>query len=436
MIIGTLAIVGRPNVGKSAVFNRLLGERKAIVADTPGVTRDRLYGKAEWLTKEFSIIDTGGIQLADAPFQVEIHAQVEIALAEADAVLLVVDGQSGMTNDDQYIAGLLQKSQKPVILAVNKIDDSMFLADKYEFYALGLGEPLAISATHGIGFGDLLDLIVASFPLKQVNQQPEALAFAVIGQPNVGKSSLVNALLNQKRVIVSDIPGTTRDAVDSLFTYEEKDYLIIDTAGIRKSGRIYENVEKYAVLRALGAIERSNVVLFVLDAEHGIREQDKHVAGYAHEAGKPIIIIYNKWDISVENEQTQTDITDEIRQQLAYLVYAPIIFVSALTKKRIHLIIPMIETVYQNSLKRIDTSIVNEVILDAQRLNPPKTSDGKQLRIYYSSQVAVEPPTFVIFVNNALLMHFSYKRYLENRLREAFDFLGTPIHLIIRNRER
>lgn len=436
MIIGTLAIVGRPNVGKSTIFNRLLGERKAIVADNPGITRDRIYGRAEWLTKQFSIIDTGGIQLEAAPYQEEIFAQVEIAMDEADTILFIVDGKTGITNDDRYIASLLQKTEKPVLLGVNKIDDLAFLNNIYEFYGLGLGDPLALSGAHGIGIGDILDKIIATFNADETSLINKALHFAVIGQPNVGKSSLVNAILNQQRVIVSEIAGTTRDAIDTPFSYNEQDYVIIDTAGIRRRGKVYENIEKYSVLRAMGAIERSDVILFLIDGEAGIREQDKNVAGYAHQAGKPIIIVYNKVDLVGSDQESITVLTKSVRDEFAYLSYAPLIFVSALTRKKVHTILPLIDMVYENSQKRFETNVVNEVILDAQQINPPKTKDGKQLRIYYSAQVAVAPPTFVVFVNNSELMHFSYQRYLENRLREAFDFTGTPLKLIIRNRER
>ena len=436
MIIGTLAIVGRPNVGKSTIFNRLLGERKAIVADNPGITRDRIYGRAEWLTKQFSIIDTGGIQLEAAPYQEEIFAQVEIAMDEADTILFIVDGKTGITNDDRYIASLLQKTEKPVLLGVNKIDDLAFLNNIYEFYGLGLGDPLALSGAHGIGIGDILDKIIATFETEEISQINKALHFAVIGQPNVGKSSLVNAILNQQRVIVSEIAGTTRDAIDTPFSYNDQDYIIIDTAGIRRRGKVYENIEKYSVLRAMGAIERSDVILFLIDGEAGIREQDKNVAGYAHQAGKPIIIVYNKIDLVGSDQENITALTKSVRDEFAYLSYAPLIFVSALTRKKVHTILPLIDMVYENSQKRFETNVVNEVILDAQQINPPKTKDGKQLRIYYSAQVAVAPPTFVVFVNNSELMHFSYQRYLENRLREAFDFTGTPLKLIIRNRER
>lgn len=436
MINGIVAIVGRPNVGKSTIFNRMIGERKSIVEDTPGVTRDRIYGKAEWLTKEFRIIDTGGIQLADQPFQEEIKMQVEIAIDEADTIVFVVSGKEGMTPDDEYIARLLQRSGKPIIIAVNKIDDHHLNDAIYEFYALGLGDPIAVSGVHGIGIGDVLDAIIQSFPKESRKEYEGMTKFCVIGRPNVGKSSLVNAILNQERVIVSNVEGTTRDAIDTPFKREGKDYVVIDTAGIRKRGKVYENIEKYSVLRAMSAIERSDVVLVVIDGETGIREQDKHVAGYAHEAGKGVIIVYNKWDTVEKDEQTMNKITKEIRTQFLYLSYAPILFVSAKSKQRIQTILPEIDKVHDYSLMRIQTNVLNEVLMDAQLMTPPPTHNGKRLKIYYASQVAVAPPTFVLFVNEPELLHFSYQRFLENRLREAFSFEGTTLKIIARERNR
>ncbi len=435
MIDGIVAIVGRPNVGKSTIFNRIIGERMSIVEDTPGVTRDRIYAKGNWLTKDFRLIDTGGIQLVDQPFQTEIRAQVEIAVEEADVIIFVVSGKDGLTADDHYIAKMLHRSDKPVILAVNKIDDVAMAPNAYEFYALGFDTVIPVSGAHGIGIGDVLDEVIAQFPKKKLNEYEGKIKFAIIGRPNVGKSSLVNAILNQERVIVSEIEGTTRDAIDSPFTRDGKDYVVIDTAGIRKRGKVYENIEKYSVLRALSAIERADVILFVLDGVSGIREQDKHVAGYAHEAGKPIVIVYNKWDGVEKDESTINRVTEEIRKQFIYLSYAPILFVSALTKQRVHQIIPMIERLYDYSNLRIQTSILNEVILDAQLFTPPPTHNGQRLKIMYASQVAVAPPTFILFVNDPTLMHFSYRRYIENRLREAFVFEGTPIHIIARAKE-
>jgi GTPase len=435
MIDGVVAIVGRPNTGKSTLFNRLIGERLSIVEDTPGVTRDRIYGIATWLTKQLRIIDTGGIQLLDQPFQKEIKMQVEIAIEEADVIVFVTDGKEGLTTDDQFISRMLHKSKKQVILAVNKIDDVSLQDAQYEFYSMGFEDCIIVSSAHGIGVGDLLDAIIAKLGKRIIPSYEGMLKFSVIGRPNVGKSSLVNALLNQERVIVSEIEGTTRDAIDTPFIKDDKNYVVIDTAGIRKRGKVYENIEKYAVLRAMSAIERSDVVLFLIDGITGIREQDKHVAGYAHEAGKPIIIVYNKWDAVEKDEHTINTVTQNIRKEFLYLSYAPILFISALTKQRVHTLIPKIEEVYENSTRRITTSVLNEVILDAQAITPAPTHNGKRLKIYYSSQVAVAPPTFILFVNEPDLMHFSYRRHLENRLREAFNFDGTPIHIMARPKE-
>lgn len=436
MINGIIAIVGRPNVGKSTVFNRLVGERKSIVEDTPGVTRDRIYGKCEWLTKELRVIDTGGIQLADQPFKDEIQMQVEIAIDEADCIIFVVSGKEGVTSDDEYIARLLQRAKKTIILAVNKIDDIVQSDAIYEFYSLGIGDPIAISGAHGIGIGDMLDEVIQALPVKQKDEYEGMTRFSVIGRPNVGKSSLVNAILNQERVIVSTIEGTTRDAIDTPFKREGKDYVVIDTAGIRKRGKVYENIEKYSVLRAMSAIERSDVVLVVIDGELGIRDQDKHVAGYAHEAGKGVIIVYNKWDTVDKDEQTMNKIEKELRAHFLYLSYAPILFVSAKNKTRIQTILPIIDEVHDFSVLRVQTNVLNEVIMDAQLMTPPPTHKGKRLKIYYASQVAVAPPTFVLFVNEPSLLHFSYQRYLENCLREAFQFTGTTLRILSRERSR
>ncbi len=435
MIRGIAAIVGRPNVGKSTIFNRMIGERKSIVEDTPGVTRDRIYGKVEWLTQEFRLIDTGGIQLADQPFQEEIRMQVEIAVDEADVIIFVVNGREGLTNDDEYIARMLQRSEKPVILAVNKVDNAEMQANIYEFYNLGIGDPTAVSGIHGIGIGDILDEVIRSFPKKKINDYEGMTKFCLIGRPNVGKSSLVNALLNEDRSIVSQIEGTTRDAIDTPFQRDGKEYVVIDTAGIRKRGKVYESIEKYSVLRAMSAIERSDVVLVVLDGETGIREQDKHVAGYAHEAGKGVILVYNKWDAVEKDEQTMNQITKKLRQEFIYLDYAPILFVSAKSGQRVNALLPLIDEVHDYALLRIQTNILNEVIMDAQLMTPPPTHKGQRLKIYYASQVAVAPPTIVLFVNDPSLLHFSYQRYLENRLREAFGFTGTTLRIIARERK-
>lgn len=432
---GIVAIVGRPNVGKSTFFNRIIGERVSIVEDTPGVTRDRIYAKANWLGSNFTLIDTGGIELSDQPFLEEIKAQVEIAITEADVIIQLCNGQDGVTKDDLYVSRLLKKTKKPVILAVNKIDDVVFKANIYDFYQLGIGEPIACSSSHGIGVGDVLDLVCDNLPIVSEKTEDDVVRFSIIGRPNVGKSSLTNALLNQERVIVSDLEGTTRDAIDTPFVREGQKYVVIDTAGIRKKGKVYESVEKYSVLRAHLAIEKSDVVLVMIDASVGIREQDKHVAGYAHEANKAIIIVVNKWDLVEKNERTMNEFIADIRAQFKYLAYANIVFLSAITKKKIHNLFPAILSSYENSKKRISTSILNEVIMDAQMLTPPAGFNQGTIRIYYASQVAIQPPTFVLFVNNPRFMHFSYMRYLENRLREAVDFEGTPIRFILRERK-
>lgn len=435
MIDGTIAIVGRPNVGKSTVFNRMLEQRLSIVEDTPGVTRDRIYGDCTWLNKTYRLIDTGGIQIADQPFAKEINMQVEIAIEEADVIIFLCNGREGLTNDDQYIAKLLRKSHKPIVLGVNKIDDITKLNDSYEFYNLGIGDPIPVSGVHGIGIGDVLDKCTELMPQRQEESYDGMIKFAIIGRPNVGKSSLTNAFLKQDRVIVSNIEGTTRDAVDTVFEADGKTYVVIDTAGIRKRGKVWENVEKYSVLRAKGAIERSDVSLIVLDGEKGIIEQDKHVAGLAHEAKKGVIIVYNKWDLVDKDDKTMDKITKEIRNQFAYLDYAPIAFVSAKDNKRVNTLIPLIDQVYDNVNLRIKTNVLNEVIMDAQLANPAKTHNGKRLKIYYASQVQTAPCVIVLFVNDPELMHFSYQRYIENQLRLAFGFEGVPITIVARKKE-
>lgn len=436
MISGTVAIVGRPNVGKSTIFNRFLGERVSIVEDTPGVTRDRIYAQVEWLTRKFNLIDTGGIQLEEASFQEDINIQVEIAIEEADTIIFVTDGLTGLLDDDYHIAKLLRSSGKHIILAVNKIDDIEHLHNIYEFYNLGLGDPIALSGEHGVGVGDVLDAVVKSLEHLVADETDDAIRFAVIGRPNVGKSTLVNNILKEDRVIVSNIEGTTRDAIDTRFTDPEtgEEFVVVDTAGIRKRGKVYENIEKYSVLRAMSAIDKADVVVFVIDGEKGIIEQDKTVAGYAVNAGKPIIIAYNKWDIVDKDEKDVVAKTEQIRNEFVYLRYAPVVFISSLTGQRVNRIIPLVKELYENSNRRIQTSVLNEVILDAQVMSPPPIHDGRRLRIYYATQVSVVPPTFIIFVNDENLVHFSYKRYLENRLREAFIFDGTPIKIIARKR--
>lgn len=434
MIRGVAAIVGRPNVGKSTLFNRLLGERKSIVDDTPGVTRDRIYGDVEWLTQTFRLIDTGGIQLEDQDFGDEINVQVDIAIEEADVIIFLASAREGVTADDLAIARKLRKAGKPVVLAVNKADNEKLQMEVYDFYQLGLDDPITLSASHGIGIGDLLDRVMEKMPVRDLKPYEGVTSFCVIGRPNVGKSSLVNAILKEDRTIVSNVEGTTRDAIDTPFFYEGREYMIIDTAGIRKRGKIWENIEKYSILRAVSAIERSNVVLFLIDGEKGIRAQDKHVAGLAHEAGKGVIIVYNKWDAVEKDEKTMQQITKKIREEFKYLDYAPVAFVSALTGAKVQNLIPLIDQVHEMCTLRVPTNVLNDVILDAQMMNPPKPHNGRQLKIYYSSQVSVEPPTIVLFVNDPELLHFSYTRYIENRLREAFGFTGTPIHITARKR--
>ena len=431
-----VAIVGRPNVGKSTIFNRLAGERISIVEDTPGVTRDRIYARTEWLGHPFNLIDTGGIDIGDEPFLTQITEQAEIAIEEADVIIFVVSVKEGVTDADEKVARILYRTDKPVVLAVNKVDNPELRADIYDFYSLGFGEPIPVAGTHGIGTGDLLDKIIKEFPKDATNEEDDSIKFSFIGRPNVGKSSLVNAILGENRVIVSNIEGTTRDAIDTRFETEDgTKYTMIDTAGIRKKGKVYENTEKYSVLRAMRAIDRSDVVCMVLNAEEGIREQDKHVAGYAHEAGRAIVIVVNKWDTLKKDNKTMSDFENLIRQEFQYLSYAPIVFVSAKTKQRLDKLPELIKRVNDNHEQRISSAVLNDVVMDAIAHNPTPTDNGKRLRIYYATQVAIKPPTFVIFVNDPELMHFSYERFLENQIREAFDFEGTPIHIIERRRK-
>lgn len=431
-----VAIVGRPNVGKSTVFNRIAGERISIVEDTPGVTRDRIYARSEWMGQAFNLIDTGGIDIGDEPFVTQITEQAEIAIDEADVIVFVTSVKEGVTDADEKVARILYKTDKPVILAVNKVDNPEVRSEIYDFYSLGFGDPVPISGTHGIGTGDLLDLIVKNFPEDATEEIDDSIKFSFIGRPNVGKSSLVNAILGENRVIVSNIEGTTRDAIDTKFTTEDGSvYTMIDTAGIRKKGKVYENTEKYSVLRAMQAIDRSDVVCVVLNAEEGIREQDKHVAGYAHDAGRGIVIVVNKWDTLKKDSYTMKEFESHIRNEFQYLSYAPIVFVSAKTHQRLNELPKLIKRVDENHSKRVSSAVLNDVIMDAIAHNPTPTDNGKRLRIYYATQVAVKPPTFVIFVNDPELMHFSYERFLENQLRVAFDFEGTPLHLIERRRK-
>ncbi|GGV09769.1 ribosome biogenesis GTPase Der [Lactobacillus acetotolerans] len=436
MVLPVVAIVGRPNVGKSTLFNRIINHRLAIVEDKPGVTRDRNYAQAEWLGHKFDLIDTGGITWQNGKLEDEIRAQAEIAIKEADVIVLLVSVVNHMTDLDERIAHLLYRTKKPVILAVNKADNPEQRTDIYDFYSLGLGEPIPVSSVHGTGIGDLLDKIVDAFPKDLDKKEEDEISFSIIGRPNVGKSSIVNKLVGEKRVIVNNEEGTTRDAVDTPFVGEDgSKFRIVDTAGIRRRGRVYEKTEKYSVMRAMAAIEHSDVVCLVLDASTGIREQDKHVAGYAHDAGRGIIIVVNKWDLPKKNSSSGKDFVQIIHQEFQYLNYAPIIFISAKTGQRLDQIPKMVKKVYKNQNQRIKSSTLNDLLLDASKLVPTPLIKGKRLRVYYMTQVSTNPPTFVVFVNDPDLMHFSYQRFLVNQLRDNFDFRGTPIKIIPRKRK-
>lgn len=438
MVLPTVALVGRPNVGKSTLFNRIAEERISIVEDTPGVTRDRIYTHAQWLGKEFSLIDTGGITVSDLSLNQEIKTQAEIAINEADIVVLVVDARVGVTNEDEAVARILYQAQKPVVLAANKADNLAQRQDIYDFYALGLGEPYPVSGVHGTGMGDLLDQIIKNFPDENLVVDDDSIKFSFIGRPNVGKSSLVNAILGENRVIVSNQEGTTRDSIDTKFIDRDSGqlYTMIDTAGIRKRGKVYENTEKYAVMRALRAIDRSDVVVVVLDGAQGIREQDKRVAGYAHEAGRGVIIAVNKWDaVSNKDQKTMQEFTEYIRQEFRYLSYAPIIFISALKHQRLDQIVELVTAINENQQRRIQSSLLNELLLKATAIAPAPIVKNHRLKVYYLTQVQVKPPTFVVFVNDPELFHFSYERFITNQLREVFDFTGAPIKLIPRLRK-
>jgi len=434
MSLGLVALVGAPNVGKSTIFNRFVGTRQSIVEDTPGVTRDRIYGSATWLTKQFRVVDTGGIEIKDKPFQTQIRAQVQIAIDEADLIIFLVDGKSGLTGDDQAVAKLLYKCKKPVILAVNKIDNIDHISDLGDFYALGLGDPIAISGAHGIGIGDLLDKVVSMLPEKPDTDYGNAVTFSLIGRPNVGKSSLTNRILGQSRVIVDSTPGTTRDSIDTPFSKDDRNYVIIDTAGLVKKGRIYEAIDKYAALRALSAIDRSQVAILVLDASSGIVDQDRHVVGYAIDAKKAVVVLVNKWDLH-EKGLTQETFVKKFQEKFKFLDYAKVIFVSAKDGTGIEKIYPAIAEAFDSYNRRISTSIINKIIIDAQAMNPTPEFNHGRLKVLFANQVAANPPTFVFFCNNPKFAHFSYTRYLENRLRESFDFSGSPINIIYRERK-
>lgn len=432
-----LAIVGRPNVGKSTLFNYIGQKRVSIVEDIPGVTRDRIYLDAEWLDREFTMIDTGGIEIeSNDKILTAMRYQAKLAIDEADAILFMVDGKVGLTSADEEVAIILRNTRKPVIVAVNKVDNMQKANEIYEFYNLGLGDPIPISAANALNIGDLLDEIVKRLPSEEmVEEDTEKIRVAVIGRPNVGKSSLVNRLVGEERVIVSDIAGTTRDAIDTHFTKDGTSFVLIDTAGMRRKAKVELPVERYSVMRALRAVDRSDVVLIVIDAVDGVTEQDKKIAGYAHEAGKASVIIVNKWDLLEKDGKTSLRFTENIRTELAFMQYSPVLFISALTNQRVSRVTELIKFVAEQHTMRVATSVLNQVIEDAVSINPPPSQFGRRLKIYFTTQPNVKPPTFVFFVNEPEIMHFSYLRFLENRLRESFGFEGTPLKLVVRGRK-
>lgn len=432
-----VAVVGRPNVGKSAFFNYIVGKRVSIVEDTPGVTRDRIYARSEWRDREFTVVDTGGIEpySSDAILK-QMKAQAEIAIETADVIILITDIKSGIMPADEEVAQLLRKSGKPVVVAVNKVDNVGDVpAETYEFYGLGIGEVFPISSLHGLGIGDLLDAVYGHFPGEPDEEDDEdGIHVAIIGKPNSGKSSLLNKFLGEERAIVSDIPGTTRDALDTPVEYDGRNFVFIDTAGIRRKSKIYDNVEKYSILRSLSAIERADVCIVLIDALDGVTEQDTKIAGYAHEEGKGVIVAINKWDLVAKDNSVRKKITDQATEKLAFMQYAPIATISAKTGKKVENLYEMIESVYNSCCIRISTGILNDILNDATAMVQPPTDKGKRLKIFYITQASVKPPTFVIFVNSKKLLHFSYLRYIENQLREAFGFFGTPVRFIVRER--
>ncbi|AMP20567.1 ribosome biogenesis GTPase Der [endosymbiont 'TC1' of Trimyema compressum] len=434
-----VAIVGRPNVGKSTIFNRIIGQSTAIVDDTPGVTRDRLYGDAQWLKHSFMLIDTGGIQWAGEDFSESIAKQANIAIDEADVILMVVDSRTGATIEDERVARILQKNNKPVVLAVNKVDN--FAKDNaYEFYTLGLGDPIPISAAHGTNMGDLLDAIVSYFDNIEIEEEDEeedddSVKIALVGRPNVGKSSLLNKLCNEERVIVSDIAGTTRDAIDEKVTYYGKDYTLIDTAGIRRKSKVGEFIEKVTVIRSVRAMERADVVFVLIDAVEGLTEQDKRIAGTAEENGKATVLVVNKWDLIKKDSKTMATFEEDLRDKMSFMNYAPIVFISALTGQRIGDLYKLADLVYTNAHRKIETSTINQLLREIVAFNPPPSDKGRPLKINYGTQIKVAPPSFALFVNDVELMHFSYKRHIENKFREAFDITGTPIRIYLRNKK-
>ncbi len=430
----TVAIVGAPNVGKSTIFNRLLGERRAIVDDTPGITRDRLYGVATWKDRSFSLIDTGGIELADHPFQEQIRMQAEIAIEEADVIVFVVDGKMGLTDDDMEVSKILRASGKPIIFCVNKIDDVTHIGDAYQFSRLSLGDPIVLSSLHGVGIGDLLNKIIELLPQDVEQPETQGTTFCIIGRPNVGKSSLANAILKENRVIVSPISGTTRDAIDSYFEKDGEKYTLIDTAGLRKRGKIYESIDKYSAIRALKAIERSDIVVDVIDAAEGIVDQDKHILSYATDLKKGIILVLNKWDLVDKKKTPIEEYTKTVINEFKFIPYAPIVFLSALTHARLNTFFDALKKVSVAYHTRITTGLLNTIIHNAVALNEPPFFKGGRLKILYVTQVSTAPPTFMLSVNNPDFMHFSYQRYLENQLRSAFNFDGTPIKFILKGR--
>ena len=449
-----VALVGRPNVGKSTLFNRIVGRRRAIVEDIPGTTRDRLYGDAEWNGVPFSIVDTGGLEIiesrkkrtprdepkplstASVGFIEEIREQAEVAIAEADLIIMLVDVLDGLTPADDDVANVLRRTDKPVLVAVNKTDNRKREQDAFEFYALGLGEVYPISALHGTGTGDLLDEIVVSLPVLEEEEEPDALKIALVGRPNVGKSSLLNKLLGEERAIVSAIPGTTRDATDTYLTWEEKPVLLIDTAGIRRRGRIERGIEKYSVLRAMKSIARADVVLLLLDAQDLVTAQDAHVAGYILEDMRSIIVVVNKWDLVEKDTYTMNAYTKQVRGDLKFLDYVPVLYISALTGQRVRKVLPLAFQVYEERLRRMPTSELNRLVEDAAVRHSPPHKAGKRLKFLYATQASVDPPTFVFFVNDTRLVHFSYERYLENQIRRRYDYVGTPLRLVFRSRAK
>lgn len=432
MATPVVAIVGRPNVGKSTFFNKVIGQKLAIVEDTPGVTRDRLYQEAIYSNKRFYLIDTGGIDVEKETFNEEIKIQAEIAIEEADVVLFMVDGKEGITHNDLVVRDILRKSKKRVVVAINKIDVKSAQNNIYDFYELGFDTYIPISSIHNTGYSELMDNITMDFNTIDKENNDTRLKFCIIGRPNVGKSSLTNALLNEERVVVSDISGTTRDSINSVFKYHGEEYILIDTAGMRKKGRIFDTIEKYSLIRSMRSIDSSDLCLVVINAEEGITEHDKHIAGYAIERGKGLIFVVNKWDLV--KDTTISEFTKLMKAEFQFATYAPIVFLSALTKKRIHTLMPEVIKVLENIKREVKTSVLNDVILDAYQLNKPPSYKGKRLKIYYSSQTGIKPPKFTLRVNNKGLVHFSYERYLENKLRESFDLQGTPIVLQFKNR--